>query len=646
MSPTEADDAVMTDTTPPAEGPGEVSDPALAPDVRQALLEAFQAITPGDRIFIGTGCGEPRFLVDQLVMYVQDHPKKIFDAEVFHIWSLGVVPYADTTYRSNFRPSTFFVGDTTRAMVNSCGADYSPVFLSKIPQLFRQKRIPVDVALIQVSPPDAHGYVSLGVSVDITRAAVESASIVIAQVNPRMPRVHGDTFLHVDTIDHMIPHEEPLAVYDPQVADGIAEDIGRYVARIVQDGDTIQVGYGRIPNAILAALSGKRHLGIHTELFTDGLRELMETGVVDNSMKTVNRGKTIASFCMGTPETYGFIADNPSVEFHPVDRTNDPLTIARHHGMVAINTALSVDLTGQSTVESIGRHFFSGIGGHADFMRGATLAPGGKTILVVESTAKDGTVSRIVPFLPEGSGVTLTRGDIHYVVTEHGVAYLHGKNIRERAMELIAIAHPRFRASLIREAKAAGLIFPDQAFVPGKKGAYPEELERVRMLTDGTTLTIRPVKISDEPLLKDLFYSVSETSMYRRFINRRYDMPHERLQDFVVIDYTREMVLLATAPGPGGETVMGVGQFGIDDTTNTAEVAFIVRDKYQGQGIGRHLLDHLTFIARSRGLHGFTAEVLVENRAMLHVFKTAGFDITTSMESGVYELRMAFVEER
>jgi acyl-CoA hydrolase len=316
-----------------------------------------------------------------------------------------------------------------------------------------------------------------------------------------MPRVHGETFIHVGEVDYLIEKDEPLLEYGMTLSDEIAQRIGKYVARIVEDGDTIQAGYGSIPNAILANLKGKRHLGAHTELLTEGMVELIRAGVIDNSRKSLNRGKTVAAFCMGKSATYEYIHDNPGMEFRPVDYTNNLLVISRQRNMVAINSCLQIDLTGQATAESIGKRFYSGIGGQTDFMRGAVLSPGGKTILVILSTAKDGSISRIVPFLYEGAGVTLGRSDVHYVVSEYGIAYLHGKSIRERAMELIAIAHPNFRPWLISEAKKLNLIYKDQKFIPGKKGEYPEQLETYRTTKTGMEIFLRPLKISDEPLL-------------------------------------------------------------------------------------------------------------------------------------------------
>jgi len=614
------------------------------PDKFAAENVIFSRIHPGNRIFIGTGCGEPQSLVRSLIEFVRSHPKAFFDTELLQVWTLGVVPYSDEKFKDNFRRNSFFIGNNAREAVNRGLADYTPIFLSQVPGLFSRKLVPVDVALIQTSFPDEHGFMSLGVSVDIVKSAVENAALVIAQPNVEMPRIHGDTFLNIADVDFLLPCDEPLLEFSASVSDDIAEKIGKYVARIVQDGDTIQVGYGSIPNAILSHLMDKKHLGVHTELLTDGIVDLMKAGVIDNSRKDLNRGKTVAAFCMGHRDTYRYLHDNPAIEFRQVNYTNNPTVLARQRNMTAINSALEIDLTGQATAESIGEIFYSGIGGQADFMRGAILSPGGKTILAIQSTAEEGAVSRVVPFLKEGAGVTLGRGDIHYVVTEYGIAYLHGKNIRERAMDLIAIAHPKFRAGLIDEAKRRHLIYKDQAYVTGGGGEYPEFLEAHRTTKSGFALFLRPVRMNDEPLLKEFFYHLSTDCMYSRFISSRADMPHERLQKFVAINYDREVVILATIEQDGKEEVVGMGQYIIDEKSHTAEVAFVTLDTYQGKGIGLELLTYLTFLAKKQGLLGFAATVLQENRPMLHLFESMGFEIEKRLDAGSYELKMSFRE--
>jgi acyl-CoA hydrolase/GNAT superfamily N-acetyltransferase len=602
----------------------------------------FDHIHPGDRIFIGTACGEPQYLVRALIDYIERKPTAFFDAEIVQVWSLGIAPYTDEKFKDNFRLNSFFIGESTRSAVNRAAADYTPIFLSAVPDLFARGIIPIDVALIQTSPPDVDGNMSLGISVDIVKAAAKAASLIVAQVNSNMPVVYGDGFVNIQDVDFLLPHDEPLLEYQDMVPGDIAQRIGKHIARLVEDGSTLQVGYGSIPNAVLANLAEKKHLGLHSELFCDGVVELMKAGAMDNSEKSIDRDRAVASFCMGRKETYAYIHQNRAVDFRTIDYTNDLLIIARQKKMTAINSALEIDLTGQATAESLGKAFYSGIGGQADFMRGAVLAPGGKTVLALPSTAEDGRVSRIVPFLKEGAGVTLSRGDVRYVVTEYGIAYLHGKNIRERAMDLIAIAHPKFRSWLVEEARKRALIYRDQEFVPG---GYPEALETFRSTKTGLRILLRPVKISDEPLLKDFFYSLSDQSMYLRFASARKDMHHARLQEFVAVDHAKEIVLLAVSGKEEKETVIGLGQYIINEASHTAEVALVVRDDYQNKGVGAELNSYLTYLAKRQGLLGFTAEVLENNVPALRLLEKMGFEIETR-EAGVCGLKLMFNKAR
>ncbi len=604
----------------------------------------FSNIHRGDRIFISTACGEPQYLVSALIKFVEANPKAVFDAEVYHVWTLGVAPYADEKFKSNFRHNSFFIGTNTRDAVNEGMADYTPIFLSEVPDLLNRRMIQVDVALIQTSPPDSHGYMSLGVSVDIIKAAAKNASVIIAQANSNMPRVHGDGFIHIEEVDFIIPKDEPLMEYEDEVPGEIARKVGKYVARIINDGDTIQVGYGSLPNAIMENLEEKKHLGVHTELLTDGIVNLMKKGVIDNSQKSINRGKTTATFCMGKKETYDFIHDNPSIEFRAVDYTNNLFNIAKNRNMTAINSALKIDLTGQATAESIGHTFYSGIGGQADFMRGSVLATGGKSILALQSTAEEGKVSRIIPFLSEGEGVTLNRGDIHYVVTENGIAYLHGKNIRERAMALITIAHPDFKLWLIDEAKRLNLIYKDQNFIPGEKGQYPEHLETYKTTKSGLTLLLRPVKISDEPILKEFFYDLSDETIYKRFFSIKQRISHEQLQEYAVVDYSRDMIIVAVVEKDEKEIIVGVGQYEIYSGEMKADVALMVKDEYQNKGVGSVLISYMSLLAKRQGLTNFTADVLFENKTILHLLEKSGFDVVKRSEDGVHEMAISFEE--
>lgn len=603
----------------------------------------YRQIRRGDTIFISSACSEPQYLIHGLIRFMKSNPKSFHNAEIIGVKSLGVAPYATERFRHNLRHNSFFIGDGNRESVTQGAADYTPVFLSQVPNLFYSGKDRIDVALIQTSLPDKHGFMNLGVSVDIGKVAIEKASCVIAQVNRNMPRVHGDGFIRIEDINFIINHDEEIPEYAPETKSDITEKIGKYVAHIVDDGDTIQVGYGSLPNAILNSLNNKKHLGVHTELLTDGIVDLMKKGIIDNSRKTIDRGKTIATFCMGSKETYEYIDDNPSIEFRTIDYTNDPLIIARHENITAINSALEIDLTGQASAESIGQVMYSGIGGQADFMRGAILSRSGKSILAIKSTAKNDEVSRILPVLSQGAGVTLLRGDVHYVITEYGIAYLHGKSIRERALELIAIAHPKFRRRLAEAAKKLGFIYPDQVILDGERGRYPEDLENYRQTKSGLEVLLRPIKITDESLLNDFLHNLSDRSLYLRFISKRHEIPHERLQEMVAIDYTKELTIVAAIGSKDVcEQFVGVAQYYIDPDKYMAEVAFAVRDDYQNQGVGTVLLSYITVLAKRNGLHGFTAEVLAENSAMLHVFEKGGFEIEKHLLAGLYEMNMKF----
>ncbi len=599
---------------------------------------ALKNIGRGDRVFLGSGAAEPQYLTKKLTELAD----QFHDTEIFHIQTLGVAPYTEEKFEDRFRHNAFFVDDNTRAAVAEGRADYTPIFMRNIPKLFRNGRIPLDASLVQVSPPDRHGWMSLGIAVDIIKSAVQNSKMVIAQVNPKMPRVHGDSFINVDDVDYLVEHEEELLEFDPIVPTEKAEKIAKNVSPLIEDGSTLQVGYGEIPNALLSHLEEEEDLGVHTEMLSEDLAGLIKDGIITNKKKSINPGKNIASFLMGTKDLYDFVDDNPEIELHPTDYTNDPFTIAKNYKMTSINTALQVDLTGQVCADSLGYSFYSGIGGHADFMRGAGYAEDGKSIIALSSTAQDGEVSRIVPSLNEGAGVVTTRGDVEYVITEYGVAFLKGKNIRQRAMELINIAHPKFREELLKEAKDHNLVYKEQMLVVGEGGRYPDEYEDYKEI-EGKEYLFRPMKPTDDELLKDLFYSLSDESRYKRFMSARKDMPHDRRQEFIQINYKKEMAIVVIDPEvEGPDRMVGVGDYRIKKGQNVAEVSLMIRDEYQGQGIGTRLLEYLTMIAQDHGLYGFTAEVLADNRKMLGVFEKMGYDIEKERKYGEYELKMRF----
>ncbi|MDW7711340.1 MAG: GNAT family N-acetyltransferase [Deferrisomatales bacterium] len=593
---------------------------------------ALSRIQRGGKIFVGSACAEPQYLVEGLAQRAAN----LADSEILSILTLGIAPYTDEKLAKIFRHNAFFIGDNTRRAVAEGRADYTPVYLSELPQLFRSRRTRVDAALIQVTPPDRHGYVSLGVSVDVTKAAVESARVVIAEVNPRMPRTLGDSFIPVDRIDYLVEHAAPVIEYLPPTPDDVASRIGGNIARLVSDGATIQIGIGSIPNAAVHALRDKRDLGVHTEMFSDWLLDLVRAGAVTNRRKTLHRGKAVASFCMGTQDLYDFIDNNPMVELHPSEYTNDPYVIGQNDNMVSINTALEIDLTGQVCSDSIGHQFYSGIGGQVDFIRGAARSAGGKPIIALPSTARGDAVTRIVPQLSPGAGVVTTRASARYVVTEWGYTDLHGRTIRERAMALINIAHPKFRKELLEAAKRLHYVYPDQ-IIPTSLDLYPEKYEQ-RTVLAGREILVRPVRATDEPLLKDLFYSLSDESVYRRYFNVIKYMPHERLQEELDLDYQSRMAIAAVAEQGGVEEMVGLAQYVLDESTNFAEAAFLVRDEWQGKGLGGHLVRTLVRIAQDKGVRGITAEVMPGNRAMLHLFYKLGYTVESRLEEGAYHL--------
>ena len=599
--------------------------------------DALRAIKRGDTVFVGSGASGPQVLVEEMAQWADDFA----DLKIVHLLTLISAPYAEPKFKYQFRHNAFFVGKNVREAVAEGRADYTPIFLSEIPGLFKSGRFHIDVALVQVTPPDDHGFCSYGVSVDVVKAAAESADYVIAGVNPQMPWTWGDGFIHVDQIDALVENDAPLPEFRYPEPDEVTRKIGENVASLIENGSTLQLGIGAVPAHVLPCLKDKRDLGIHTEMLTDAILDLIEAGVVTNARKTLHRGKTVISFCVGTRRLYDFVDRNPFFEFHPSDYVNDPFVISRNDRMVAINSALEVDLTGQVCADSLGYLFYSGIGGQVDFVRGAARSRRGRPIIVLPSTAKGGTVSRIVSHLSEGAGVVTTRGDVHYVVTEYGIADLHGKNIRERALALIHIAHPKFREELLEQAKLRHYIFIDQ--LP-PLGVYPAELETYVALRPGMKILFRPIKPTDEEMMQELFYSLSEESIYYRFFHRTQVMPHKKVQRFTTVDYQKDMAIVGVVEEYGREKIIAVGRYSLEPDSNMAEAALLVHDDWQGRGIGTRLLKYLIQIAKSRNIAGFKAQVLAENRAPLQVAHKTGYTVETTLEDGVFLVSFKFQE--
>ena len=616
-------------------------DPAWQEKFASQIMTAAAAvkrIRPGQRVFVGTGCGEPLELVRALAQRARELP----DTEIVHLLTFGEAPYAHKELTQYFRVNSFFIAENVRGIIQEGLGDYTPIFLSDIPRLFNSGRLPLDVALIQVTPPDENGLCSLGVSVDIVKSAADNASLVIAQVNPNMPRTLGDSQIDVLEIDVLVPSNEPILEVPPSEVTDVTRQIAEYVAALVDDGATLELGIGRIPHSLLGFLKHKKELGIHTEMITDDIIPLIEEGVVTGARKTLDRGKVVASFCLGTKTLYDFVDNNPLFSFRPSEYVNDPHIISQQHKMTAINTALEIDLTGQVCSDSIGEKFFSGVGGQVDFNRGAARAKDGKAIIALPSTARGDTVSRIVTRLTPGAGVVTTRADVHYVVTEYGTAYLHGKSVQERALALISIAHPNFRADLLKEAIEAKYLSAELSDREGKIVVGPKELRTTYLLNDGTQINFRPIHPTDEPRMRDLFYKLSEATIYYRFMSHQRIVPRRQIQDFVYIDHRNDVAIVGTLPEAHGEDIIAIGSYYLDPKTNLAEVAFVVHDNWQNRGVGSFLLRHLIRIARRNGIRGFTAEVLAENKAMQAVINKSNCKSRSQFTGSVYSYEMDF----
>ncbi|MBF0340475.1 MAG: GNAT family N-acetyltransferase [Magnetococcales bacterium] len=597
------------------------------------LTEWKNHIKSGDRIFIGSNAACPHALTEDLVQHAADFR----DLEMVHILILGPHPWTDAKYGRTFNVNSLFLGPGTRNPVASGVADYTPCFLSEIPSLFTDGVLPLDVALIQVSPPDQYGYCSLGTSVDIVSSALRSARCVIAQINPSVPRTFGESFIHVSAIHACIEADLPMPILPPPELDDVAMRIGKYVAQLIEDGSTLQMGIGRIPDAVLRALPNHKNLGIHTEMFSDGVIDLFRAGVINNAHKTLHPGKLITSFCMGTKRLYDFVHENPHVEFHPSEYVNSPAIIARNNNMVAINSAIEVDLSGQVVSDSVGRRFYSGIGGQVDFIRGAAMSRGGRPIIALPSTAKNGAISKIVPFLTEGSGVVTSRGDVHYVVTEYGIATLRGKSVRERALELIQVAHPAFRDRLLSQVRT-------QHWVPDYQVTQPSRVEElgdpqvVNLRLKGNNYLMRPLRASDERIFQEFFYSHDAETVLQRYRYRPDGMSRQKASQMVNVDQSRDLGLCIVRRKGPHETILAVGRYFWHEPENAGETTFVVREGSRAKGMASTLLAKIIEIARQRKLDRLVCMVRVDNKPTRKLLEKFAFEVQPGDEP--MDLRM------
>ena len=606
---------------------------------KRGAREAIGLIRPAQRVFIGSSCGEPQHLVREL----SNASNYFKDIEINRLLTLETTPLtliADKTRDQNLNIRSFYLGSAKPKAIARSKRFITPINLSAVPRLFKSRLLPIHVALIQVSPPDDFGWMSLGVSVDITLAAAQSADLVIAQVNSHMPRVLGRSFIHVNDVDVFVEYDEPLLTIGETPELEAANDIGRLIARLIEDGSTVEIGLGSTHQATLLALADKNDLGIHSQYMTNDIMHLFSRGVITNRKKGFNEDKMVASGAIGTQELYEFLNDNPAIEFYPSDYVNDPSIISRHHKMVSMNVAMTIDLTGQVAADAMPHNHFSGVTAMLDFMRGSIRSQGGKAILMLPATALKGAKSRIVPRLDDVA-VVVPRGDVHYVVTEYGAVNLFGKSLQERAMAMTSIAHPDFRDELFHEAKKMGLLSAERTLSESIHGIYPIHLEE-SITIEGEQMTIRPAKPVDERRIQEHFYNLSKDDVVSRFFHEKTSFVHDEVEGVTLIDYIKDLTVVAIVGEFGFGRIVGIGEYLLDPANNEAEVAFSISKPYQKKGLGKILMNKLAVAARDNGIAGLMAYTSTQNKGMVKLFKTLPYKTESFFDGDLLQLRCRF----
>lgn len=606
-----------------------------------SIQDAIRLIKPGQRVFIGSSCGVPQSLVREFA----EASAELTDVEVVRLLALESTPLtliANKTKNHSLNIRSFYLGSAKPKGLARNMRFITPINLSAVPRLFKTRQLPIHVALIQVSPPDDFGWMSLGVSVDITLSAALSADLVIAQVNSRMPRVLGRSFIHVNDVDVIVEHEEEILTLGVAPESESANLIANHIPRLIDDGSTIQISLGTTPQATLLALSDKNDLGIHTQYLTDDVMHLFSRGVINNRKKGFNEGKLVASSAIGSQSLYEFMDDNPGIEFHPSDYVNDPNIISRHNKMVSLNVAMEIDLTGQVAADALPFNYFSGVTGMLDFIRGSAQSESGKSILMITSTSMKGKRSRIVPLLRD-TVVVIPRGDVQYVVSEYGAVNLFGKSLQERAQAMISIAHPSFRDELFYEAKKMGLLSAERTLKESIHGVYPVKLEEILQINQ-EQVTIRPAKPDDERRIQEHFYNLAKDDVIARFFHERTSFLQDEAEEISQIDYVQNLTLVAVVGEIGFEQVAAIGEYLLEPAKNMAEIAFSVTREFQGKGLGRVLIKKLSEAARENGIAGLFAYTFPQNRPMIELFKTLPYSVKTVFEGDTLALSCRFEE--
>lgn len=610
---------------------------------KTSAAEAINRILSGHRVFIGSGCGEPQILVQALA----ERANNFSGLEIVRLLgqeTSSLTAIADRTKDTSLNIRSIYLGSTRDSSIAKHKRFVTPMNMSDVPGLFTTKKLPLNVALVQVSPPDDFGWMSLGISVDVTLAAARSADLVIAQVNPRMPRIMGQSFLHVNDVHLVVEHEEDLLAIPPtKEYSETALQIGRHIARLIEDGSTLQIGLDAASQATVQALSTKNDLGIHSQFITDDIMHLYAIGNINNRKKGLNVGKMVGSMAIGSSNLYEFLNNNPAIDFHPSDYVNDPFIIAQHYRMVSMNVARTMDLTGQVAAEASASTRFAGVSGIPDFVRGARRSPGGKSIIMIFSTCEtpEGIESNIKPTIDRI--VVVPRGDVHFVVSEYGAVNLFGKSLQERAIAMISIAHPDFREELFAAAKEQGLIGSERTLGEAVRAVYPVKLEET-ILISGEEITIRPSKPVDERRIQEHYYSLPKEDVFSRFFHQKTIFGRSDVEARSQVDYVHDLTLVAVVGEFGFGRVVGVAESMRLKDSNMTEVAFSVSPDYQGKGLGKIFLKKLAAASRENGMLGLTAYTFPSNTGMIHLFKTLPYKVKTQYEDGDLVLSCKFDE--
>jgi acyl-CoA hydrolase/L-amino acid N-acyltransferase YncA len=589
---------------------------------------AVEMIRPGSRVWLGAGCATPMRLMAAL------EERAPADIEYLSYLATSV-----TSGRAGYRHRTFLVTSGMEAAVAAGRVDYVPMSLAEVPVLLATGRLKVDVALLQVSPPDARGFVSLGIAVDLAPAILATGCLAIAEVTPAMPRTHGDSFVPADRFAAMIETTDPIAEYIHPPTGERAPRIARYIAAMIDDGATLHLGPGRWPAETMKYLGDRRHLGMHSDVLTDGIVDLVESGALTGARKSRDRYRIVGSTAFGTQRLYDFLHDNPGIAMAPIDRTADPELIAAQHAMVSVGQAFAIDLTGQACVDQLDGKLYGGVSNLAAFMRGAARSPHGKAILCLASRGRDG-ASAIRPRLRPDEAVGIARSDVHFVVTEWGIAHLFGRSIRERALALIEIAHPDDREALLREAIAIGHLGAGQRLASQRD--YPVEEERRITLADGRTVLLRPTRAGDAPALQALFHRLREEDRYTRFFRRMKSLSLPEAEALCNVNHATEVAFLAVTGERDAELVVGSACYFVDSSTNLAEVAYMIAPEMQGQGLGRAAQAVLVDFAKRHGVRGFVADILPGNQAMRRLAMAIPGKVTVDAEPDLVRVTALF----